>query len=40
MLVALVAGLALTGTPPNAVPLPFNARTTRILRQSAADALR
>ena len=39
-LAALVVYARLTGTPPSAVPLPFNARTTRILRQSAADALR
>jgi hypothetical protein len=39
-LAALVVYARLTGTPPSAVPLPFNARTTRILRQAAADALR
>ena len=39
-LAALVVYARLTGTPPRAVPLPFTARTTRILRQAAADALR
>ena len=39
-LAALVVYARLTGTPPSAVPLPFGARTTRILRQAAADALR
>jgi hypothetical protein len=39
-LAALVVYARLTGTPPSAVPLPFKARTTRILRQAAAEALR
>jgi hypothetical protein len=39
-LAALVVYARLTGTPPSAVPLPYGARTTRILRQAAAEALR
>ena len=39
-LAALVVYARLTGTPPSAVPLPYDARTTRILRRAAADALR
>ena len=40
VLAAVLAGLALTGTPPSAVPLQFRARTAGILRQAAAEALR
>ena len=36
----LVVYARLTGTPPSAVPLPYRARTARILRQAAAEALR
>jgi hypothetical protein len=39
-LAALVVYARLTGTPPSAVPLPYGARTARILRQAAAEALR
>jgi hypothetical protein len=39
-LAALVVYARLTGTPPGAVPLPYRARTARILRQAAAEALR
>jgi hypothetical protein len=39
-LAALVVYARLTGTPPSAVPLPYRARTARILRLAAAEALR
>lgn len=38
-LAALVVYARLTGAPPSAVPLPYRARTARILRLAAAEAL-